>query len=127
MDKVSEDVSMDEHWLDGSWTQAGDGSIRARVVPMISDALKRTPMMGLPLIGWDCVMVPMANAMILGVAIAVRGVDLTGPRKELMQFRPFSGWNPDQAEVDQIVGAIIAGLRDARAEQSSTVGHGQMM
>jgi hypothetical protein len=94
---------------------------------MVADSLRRTPILGLQMIGWDCVMVPMANAMLLGVAIAVRGVDLTGPRKELMQFRPFSTWKPEQAEVDQIVGEIVAGLREARAQQASTMGNGQVM
>jgi len=121
------DMQPVDTYLDGSWTQAGDGSIRGRVIPMVDHALRRSPLIGLQMIGWDCVMVPMSNAMLLGVAIAVRGVDLTGPRKELMQFRPFSTWKRDQAEVDQIVGEIVAGLREARAQQSSTVGNGKMM
>lgn len=108
-------------YLEGTWTPAGDDSVRARVTPMIADALRRSPLLGLQMIGWDCVMVPMANAMILGVAIAIRGFDLTGPHKELMQFRPFSTWKPDQAEVDQIVEAIITGLREARAEQAAAL------
>lgn len=121
------DMQHADHWREGTWAPAGDESIRGRVTPMVAGALRRTPLMGLQMIGWDCVMVPMANAMLLGVAIAVRGVDLTGPRKELMQFRPFSTWKPAQAEVDQIVGEIIDGLREARAQQSTTVGNGQMM
>jgi len=116
-----------DHWLEGTWSRPGDESIRGRVTPMVADSLRRTPILGLQMIGWDCVMVPMANAMLLGVAIAVRGVDLTGPRKELMQFRPFSTWKPEQAEVDQIVGEIVAGLREARAQQASTMGNGQVM
>lgn len=121
------DMQPVDNYLEGTWAPAGDESIRGRVTPMVADALRRTPLIGLQMIGWDCVMVPMANAMLLGVAIAVRGVDLTGPRKELMQFRPFSTWKPAQKEVDQIVGEIVAGLREARAQQSTTVGNGQMM
>src|SRR5882762_1196317 len=61
-------------------------SMRERIVPMISEAMKRTPLLGLDLIGWDLMIIPMANATLLqGVAIAVRGVHLTGPGKELMQ------------------------------------------
>lgn len=95
-------------------------SMRERIVPMISDAMKRTSTIGLDLIGWDLVVVPMANAMLIGVAIAVRGVDLTGPGKELMQFRAFGTWRPDQEQVDQLVAAIIEGLREARAQQART-------
>lgn len=94
-------------------------SMRERIVPMISDALKRTPLLGLDLIGWDLMVIPMANATLLqGVAIAVRGYDLTGPGKEIMQFRPFSGWKPSQDEVDEIVSALITGLREVRAQQT---------
>jgi cytochrome P450 len=94
-------------------------SMRDRIVPMISEALKRTPLLGLELVGWDMMVIPMANAaLLIGVAVAVRGYDLTGPGKELMQFRPFSGWKPSQDEVDEIVSALITGLRDARAQQN---------
>jgi hypothetical protein len=92
-------------------------SMRERIVPMISDSVKRTQLLGLDLIGWDMMVVPMANAMLIGVAVAVRGYDLTGPGKELMQFRPFSTWKPSQEEVDQTVAAIVTGLREARAQQ----------
>lgn len=108
-----------DRYLEGTWKAAGDDSIRARVTPMIGDALRRTPMLGIQMIGWDCVMVPMANAMLLGVAVAVRGIDLAGPQKELMQFRAFSTWKPDQAEVDEIVESIITGLREARAAHAA--------
>lgn len=118
------DMQPIDSYLEGTWTPPGDDSIRGRVIPMISDALRRSPMLGLQLIGWDCVMVPMANAMLLGVAIAIRGVDLTGPGKELMQFRPFSTWKPSQDEVDEMVGAIVAGLREARAAQARSQGAG---
>lgn len=115
--------------LDEAWPDLPDGvtlthgpplydSMRERIVPMISDALKRTPLLGLDLLGWDLMVIPMANAMLLhGVAIAVRGFDLIGPGKELMQFRPFTGWKPTQDEVDEIVTALIEGLREARAQQ----------
>src|SRR5580765_6375956 len=114
-----------DKWIEGTWTHPGDESIRGRVTPMISAAIHRIPMLGLQIVGWDCVMVPMANAMLLGVAIAVRGVDLAGPGKELMQFRPFSTWKPSQEEVDEMVGAIIAGLREARVNQSRAQMGGQ--
>ena len=94
-------------------------SIRDRVVPMISEALKGTMLLGLELIGWDYLVLPMANASLLhGVAIAVRGYDLVGPGKEIMQFRPFAGWKPGQDEVNEIVAGLIAGLREARAQQN---------
>jgi hypothetical protein len=94
-------------------------SMRERIVPMISEALKRTPLLGLDILGWDLMVIPMANAMLLhGVAIAVRGYDLVGPGREIMQFRPFTGWKPTQDEVDEIVSALITGLREARAQQN---------
>lgn len=93
-------------------------SMRDRIIPMISDALCRTPMLGMELIGWDMMVIPMANAQLLiGVAIAVRGFDLVGPGKEIMQFRPFTGWKPSQDEIDNIVEALVEGLREARAQQ----------
>jgi len=92
--------------------------MRERIVPMISDALKKTPLLGLELRAWDFMVVPMTNAITVGVAIAVRGIDLTGPGKEIMQFRPFSSWQPTQAEVDTIVAATVEGLREARAAQA---------
>lgn len=93
-------------------------SMRERIVPMISDALKKTPLLGLELRAWDFMVVPMTNAITVGVAIAIRGVDLTGPGKEIMQFRPFSSWQPTQGEIDMIVAATIEGLREARANQT---------
>lgn len=92
-------------------------SMRERIVPMISDALRRTPKFGLDIVGWDMVFVPMQNAVLVGIAVAIRGFDLSGPGKEIMQFRPFAGWNPDQAAVDTLVGALMEGLRQARAAQ----------
>jgi hypothetical protein len=115
------DMQPADRYLEGTWTPPGDGSVRARMTPMVAAAMRRTPLLGLQMIGWDCVMVPMANAMLLGVAIAVRGVDLTGPQKELMQFRPFSTWKPSQDEVDEMVDAIITSLREARAAQARAV------
>ena len=116
--------------LSEEWPDLPDGIVlgrgpvyvpmRDKVVPMIADALSRTPPVGLDLVGWDWVVVPMQNAMLIGVAVAIRGMDLTGPGKELMQFRPFSTWNPTQAEVDQLVDAIISGLREARQNQART-------
>lgn len=96
-------------------------SMRDRIVPMISDALRRTPKIGLDIIGWDMIVVPMQNAMLVGVAIAIRGIDLTGPGKEIMQFRPFEGWNPSQQQVDVLVAAIMEGLGEARVAQGRTV------
>jgi len=92
-------------------------SMRERVVPMISDALKRTPMLGLDITAWDFVVVPMSNTIVVGVAIAVRGIALTGPGRELAQFRPFGSWRPEQAEVDLTVAGILMGLRETRAQQ----------
>jgi hypothetical protein len=118
------DMQPVDRYLEGTWAKAGDEPIRARVTPMIADALRRTPLLGIQLIGWDCVMVPVQNAMLLGVAIAIRGVDLSGPGKELMRFAAFSTWKPGQAEVDQIVAGIVKGLGDARAQQSQQLnGH----
>lgn len=115
------DIRPIDAYGDGVWLDHGPpefDSMRDRIVPMISEALKRTPMLGLELIGWDLMVIPMANAMLLhGVAIAVRGIDLIGPGKEIMQFRPFTGWKPSQDEVDEIVQALIEGLREARAQQ----------
>ena len=96
-------------------------SMRDRVVPMIAAALKKTPLLGVELRAWDFMVVPMTNAITVGVAIAVRGVDLTGPGKEIMQFRPFTSWRPEQAEIDTIVAATIEGLRDARANAGRTM------
>lgn len=93
-------------------------SMRERIVPMISESLKATQLLDINLVGWDLVMVPMANAMLAGIAIAIRGYDLVGPGKELMQFRPFSTWNPTRDEVDQLVAALISGLREAREQQN---------
>jgi len=95
-------------------------SMRDRMVPMIAAALKKTPLLGLELRAWDLMVVPMTNAITVGVAIAIRGVDLTGPGKEIMQFRPFTSWKPEQVEVDMIVAATIEGLREARANQART-------
>lgn len=100
------------------WTRnAGDTSMRTRLVPMIAAALTRCPLFGLEIIAWDYMCVPMPNAVLAGVAVAVRGYDLTGPGKELMQFRAFSTWCPSQEEVDKVVAASIDGLRTARAQQ----------
>jgi hypothetical protein len=99
------------------WVPANDTSMRARITPMIADALHRIPMLGLEIIAWDYMCVPAPNAIMAGVAVAVRGYDLTGGGKELMQFRSFSTWRPEQAEVDAVVGAIVDGLRTARAQQ----------
>jgi hypothetical protein len=100
------------------WTPANtDMSMRARIVPMIAESLRRIPMLGLEIIAWDYMCVPMPNAVLAGVAVAVRGYDLAGPGKELMQFRAFSTWRPEQDEVDKVVGAIIDGLRTARSGQ----------
>ncbi len=110
-----------EHILSGKTLGHGPpecDSMRERIVPMISDALKKTPLLGLELRAWDFMVVPMTNAITVGVAIAVRGIDLTGPGKEIMQFRPFSSWQPTQAEVDTIVAATVEGLREARAAQA---------
>lgn len=96
-------------------------AMRDRIVPMISDALKRTPLLGLEIRGWDYMVIPMTNAITIGIAIAIRGVDLVGPGKEIMQFRPFSSWKPEQGEIDTIVGALIDGLRDARDQQARAV------
>ena len=96
-------------------------SMRERIIPMISDALKRTPLLGLDLIGWDYVLVPMSNAIMMGIVIAVRGVDLTGPGREIMQFRPFGTWRPAQAEIDLVVSGTITALREARAQQARQV------
>lgn len=93
-------------------------SMRDRIVPMISDALKKTPLLGLELRAWDFMVIPMTNAITVGVAIAIRGIDLAGPGKEIMQFRPFPSWQPTQAEVDTIVAATVEGLREARAAQA---------
>ena len=98
----------------------GGWSMRDRIVPMISAALKKTPLLGLELRAWDFMVIPMTNAITVGVAIAIRGIDLSGPGKEIMQFRPFSCWQPTQGEVDSIVGAIVEGLREARASQART-------
>lgn len=92
-------------------------AMRERVVPMIRGALKRTSLFGLDVVGWDYVIVPMANAMITGFAIAIRGFDLSGPGKELMQFRQFPTWQPDQDTVDAIVAATVTALREIRDEQ----------
>jgi hypothetical protein len=99
---------------------AGTDSMRDRVVPMIAAALKKTPLLGLELRAWDFMVVPMTNAITVGVAIAVRGIDLAGPGKEIMQFRPFPTWQPTQDEVDMIVAATVEGLREARASQART-------
>ncbi len=93
-------------------------SMRERIVPMISVALKKTPLLGLELRAWDFMVIPMTNAITVGVAIAVRGIDLAGPGKEIMQFRPFSSWQPTQGEIDTIVAATVEGLREARAAQA---------
>ncbi len=95
--------------------------MRDLIVPMIADALTRVPLFDLHVVGWDFVTIPMTNAIIGGVAIAVRGYDLSGPGRELMQFRPFSSWSPSQREVDTIVDAIITGLREARDAQGRKV------
>ena len=112
------EVQSADAYMQGTWAKV-DSSMRDRIVPMISDSLKRTPLLGMDLIGWDMMVIPMANAQLLiGVAVAIRGLDLVGPGKELMQFRPFSTWKPSQEEIDSIVAALIEGLRDARAQQS---------
>jgi len=102
-------------------TPAWHESMRDRMVPMIAAALKKTPLLGLELRAWDFMVVPMTNAITVGVAIAIRGVDLAGPGKEIMQFRPFTSWKPEQKEVDTIVAATIEGLREARANQARQV------
>lgn len=89
---------------------------------MISDALSRTPLLGMDITGWDYVAVPMATGILVGVAIGVRGYALTGPGRELMQFRPFGTWKPSQTEVDQVVAGIIEGLRESRAAQANSRG-----
>ena len=96
----------------------GDGSMRTRIVPMIASAMARTPLLGLDIIGWDYVTVATTNAIMVGFAVAVRGYELAGPGKEMMQFRPFPSWRPTQAEVDAIVSATIAALRAGRDEQA---------
>lgn len=93
------------------------GTMRERLVPMIAMALMRTSKIGLDIIAWDYMCVPMPNAVLTGVAIAIRGYDLTGPGKELMQFRAFSTWAPTQEEVDKVVTATIDGLREAKDKQ----------
>jgi hypothetical protein len=98
--------------------------MRSRIVPMIESALRKTPLLGLEIRAWDFMVIPMTNAITVGVAIAIRGVDLAGPGKEIMQFRPFTSWKPEQQEVDTIVAATIEGLREARAAQARTTnGH----
>lgn len=100
-------------------------SMRARIVPMISAALARTPTFDLEIVGWDYVSVPIANptgvALIVGVAIGIRGYDLAGPGKELTRFLPFSTWQPGQPEIDQVVAAILDGLRETRDAQGRQV------
>jgi hypothetical protein len=118
---MAEDGQMTEGNQNGPravWMRnAGDTSMRTRIIPMIAQALARTPMLGVEIIAWDYMFVPMPNAVLAGVGVAVRGYDLTGPGRELMQFRAFSTWSPDQDEVDKVVGAIIEGLRTARSQQ----------
>jgi hypothetical protein len=112
-----------EHILSGKTLGHGPpayDSMRERIVPMISDALKKTPLLGLEIRAWDFIVVPMVNAMTVGVAIAIRGVDLTGPGREIMQFRPFPSWQPTQKEIDMIVNATVESLREARAAQART-------
>lgn len=99
------------------WKPADDTSMRARLVPMISDALSRTSAFGMDITAWDMVTVAMPNAIMVGVALAVRGFALAGEGKEIMQFRAFSSWRPDQAEVDGVVKATVEALRLARAKQ----------
>jgi len=112
VDEITESLSIVHTPGEGGW------SMRDRLVPMIAAALKKTPLLGLELRAWDLITVPMTNAITVGVAIAVRGVDLTGPGKEIMQFRPFTCWKPEQAEIDAIVAATVEGLREARASQA---------
>ena len=99
------------------WKPASDTSMRARIVPMIADALTRIPPLGMDITAWDMVTIAMPNAIMVGVALAVRGYALTGQGKEIMQFRAFSSWRPDQTEVDQVVSATVEALRIARAKQ----------
>ena len=96
----------------------GYGTMRERLVPMIADALSRTHKFGLDIIAWDYMCVPMPNAVLVGVGVAIRGYELTGLGKELMQFRAFSTWAPTQEEVDKVVGATIEGLRGAKTKQN---------
>lgn len=101
------------------WKPAEDTSMRARIIPMIADALSRTPKFGMDITAWDMVTIAMPNAIMVGVALAVRGYQLVGEGKEIMQFRAFSGWHPDQAEVDGVVKATVEALRLARAKQAN--------
>lgn len=115
VDEIAESLGVVHAPGEGGW------SMRDRIVPMIASALKKTPLLGLEIRAWDFMVVPMTNAITVGVAIAIRGVDLAGPGKEIMQFRPFTSWKPEQGEVDTIVAATIEGLREARANQASTM------
>ena len=101
------------------WTPAGggDGSLRGKVVPMIADAMRRAPLLGLQVLGWDFVHILHQGAIVAGVVVTARGVNVAGPDKELCRFEGFSTWSIDQATVDEAVGRAVGGLREFRAQQ----------
>lgn len=103
---------------------ARGGTMRDRIVPMIAAALKRFPPYGLDITGWDFCIMPAPNGIVAGVVMAVKGVDLLGPGKELGQFVAFSTWHPQQGDVDAVVKILGQGLRDLREQQRSVLHRG---
>jgi hypothetical protein len=91
--------------------------LRERVVPMLTSAMQRVPLLGLDVIGWDFTMVLQGQGLVAGFVCAVRGVDLTGPLKELARFEPFDTWGIDQNKADRVVNTCIEALREFRATQ----------
>jgi hypothetical protein len=99
--------------------KAGD-PLREKTVPLIRNALAKTPLRGMEVTGWDfALLLNPAGGIMAGVAIAVKGVDLLGPNKELCTFQPLPTWAADQAAVDETVAQLISNMYQFRESQKN--------
>lgn len=91
--------------------------LRSRLLPMVEEVMAQVHWQGLQLVAWDVMTVARESALIVGIAIAVRGIDLVGPMKELVRFEPLDTWNPDQNKINRCVYTCVEGLREFRQQQ----------
>lgn len=91
--------------------------LRDRLLPMVAEVMSQVHWRDLQLISWDVVVIPSNNMLVTGIVIAVRGVDLTGPMKELARFEALDTWNPDQNKINRTVFTIVEALREFRQSQ----------
>ena len=89
--------------------------LRDRMVPMITDALGRVPLLGLVITGWEFNTQITEQGPVAYVIITVRGVDLAGPMKEIGRPGFFDTWQPTQKQVDRVVWNTVEQLREFRA------------